>query len=132
MNLEMANFKSGDKWLGDIDARFKNSRCKIATDEEIRTFNSRVCVSDIEHVVHCGTSELYMISNLWEQVHSFENNTPLPNPQMSSCIQISYPQGVNCFTEDVSVVRLGTDMYNKHFGGLPIGAPMLVWFVMKH
>jgi hypothetical protein len=40
MNLEMANFESGDNWLGDVDARFKNSRCKIATNKEIHTFNS--------------------------------------------------------------------------------------------
>ena len=134
MNLEMGILETDGDWLGDIDARFEKSRCEFPSDEEIRTFNSRVCVytSDTEYVVHCGTSELYLISNLRERVHSFENNTPLPNPQTSPRAQMSHPQGVNYFTDNVSLVRLGTDMYDEHFGGLPIDISMLIRFVLKH
>jgi hypothetical protein len=59
MNLETANFGSGDNRLGDVDARFENSRCKIATDEEICIF----CLT-LEYLCTCLTQSMWSISSL--------------------------------------------------------------------
>ena len=125
-----------DDWPGkkDLNQRFCSRHCSTPSNDDIRKFNSRVCVwtKDTEHVVHCGNSEFYLISKLSERDHSFENMTPLPSSQTGSRMQAHYPQLVDHFSEDVSVVRGGSEMYSRHFGHLRLDIPTLIRFILNH
>lgn len=86
---------------------------------------------DTEHILHCAPVEFYLIDNLREHIHSFENTTPLSNPQTGSHLQINYPQTMDYFSEEVSVIRGGGNFYRKHFGGLRVSLARLLQFVLE-
>ncbi len=128
---------TGD-WPGaeklEIDSRFEAPRCKMAKDNELLPFSSRVCVraSETERVARCGASELCLTKDLRERAHSFESNAPLSSPQTSPRAQVSYPQGQSFFSDDVSLVRSGAKMHSDVFGNLRVDAPTLLRLALKH
>jgi hypothetical protein len=76
------NLHRPDKELGDLDWRFSEDTGRFAMDEEVGRLNSRLVIKDLEngaeHVLHGGSSELYLANRLRDLDHSFENATDLP------------------------------------------------------
>lgn len=128
-----ANPKRPDSELGDLNDRFPDN-CRIPTDEEVGRLNSRVIVmeEDKMHTLFCGTTECYSIDNLKIRNHAYENGSDLEAPQTSRCVTQTYPQNLDVFTNDVSVVRGGSDLYNSLFGGLRIRPATLIKLVLEH
>ena len=124
-----------DDWpgTGTLAERFDISRCRFPSEEEIRQLCSWVVVltEDMEHIMHCAPLEFYLMDNLRERDHSFENKTPLSDPQTGSRLQVNYPQTMDYFSEVLSVVRGGNDLYGKHFGSIWVCLPMLFRFVLQ-
>jgi hypothetical protein len=120
--------------LGDLDKRFDPGRCQPATDQEVCRHNLRVvvCADQVEHVLHCGQFEYYLVDNLKTYNHPFKNGNKLSDTQTSSCVVMSYPQGVDYYSNNVSVVRLGGEMYNKHFKSMWISFPIIAKFILQH
>lgn len=125
-----------DSLLGDLNERFATENGRLPTDEEITSLVSRVVVRDdekgIKHVMHSGRTEFYLIDKLKERLHSFENRTELPNAQTSSLAQFNYPVGRDLFTQDVTVVRAGGELFQRFFGDLKISPGALIKFVLEH
>jgi hypothetical protein len=124
-----------DAILGDLDERFDPSKCRMATDEDVLAYNSRVVVltDQVEHILHHRKLDYYLIDDLKNCIHSFENGTKLSDPQTNSRCQMSYPQTVcEFFTNAVSFVRHGGELYDKHLKELRISFPMLAKFVLQH
>jgi hypothetical protein len=106
-----------DAILGDLDERFDPSKCRMATDEDVLAYNSRVVVltDQVEHILHHGKLDYYLINDLKNRIHSFENGTKLSDPQTNSHCWMSYPQTVcEFFTNAMSFVRHGGELYDKH------------------
>jgi hypothetical protein len=119
----------GNSELGDLDKRFDPGRCQPATDQEVHRHNLRVVVfvDRVEHVLHCGQFEYYLVDSLKTRDHSFENGNKLLDTQTSSHIIMSYH-----YSNDISVVRPGGEMYNKHFKSMQISFPMIAKFILQH
>jgi len=111
-----------DAELGDLAWRFDPELGMIPTDEELHACNSRLVIVDstreVEHNLHAGRGECYQMDKAGECEHSFENGTELPNFQMNPFVSINYPQGRDFFSEDLSVVRAGGDVWHRFFGAL--------------
>jgi hypothetical protein len=124
-----------DAILGDLDERFDPSKCWMATDEDVLAYNSRVVVltDQVEHILHHGKLDYYLINDLKNHIHPFKNGTKLSDPQTNSHCRMSYPQTVcEFFTNAVSFVRQGGQLYDKHLKELRISFPMLAKFVLQH
>jgi hypothetical protein len=115
-------------WLGATNLQVQLIGCHIPSAEVIRQLNSWVIVltKDMEHILHCAPLgfyilhcaplEFYLVDNLCNlKHHSFENMTPLSNPQTGSHLWVNYPQNMDYFSEAVSVVRHGGNLFGKHF-----------------
>jgi hypothetical protein len=106
-----------DAILGNLDERFDPSKCRMATDEDVLAYNSRVVVltDQVKHILHHGKLDYYLINDLKNRIHSFENGTKLSDPQTNSRCWMSYPQTVcEFFTNAMSFVRHGGELYDKH------------------
>jgi hypothetical protein len=124
-----------DAILGDLDERFDPSKCWMATNEDVLAYISRVVVltDQVKHILHHGKLDYYLIDNLKNCIHSFKNGTKLSDPQTNSRCWMSYPQTVcEFFTNAVSFVRQGGELYDKHMKELRISFPMLAKFVLQH
>ena len=66
MNHETTQQCDGDSWLGDLDHRFDPTLCRSLTDQDLCQCNSRVVIltEQMEHGLHCGTMEYYLLDNL--------------------------------------------------------------------
>lgn len=130
------NPKRPDKDLGDLNVRFSENSGRFATDEEVRQLNSRLVIEDPdngeEHVMFGGTAELYLADNLRNLYHSFENNSPLPDPRTHPLTSKYYPQGRDHFSNILSVVRHGGKTFDDFFGDAKISMPLLIKFVLEH
>lgn len=122
-----------NSWLGDLNKRFDPAACRPATDAEVRHFKSRLVIftDKLEHQMHGGSMEYYLVDKLKHRTHGFENGSPIPNCQTNSRVIFNYPQGVDHLSDDVSVVRGGSNMFQKHFNGLRLCPATLVKFVIS-
>lgn len=123
-----------DSELGDLNRLFDPRMCRLCTDEEVGRVNSRVVVvhNNKQHILYCGAMECYSLDDLKNRDHSFENGSNLPCPQTNPFITETYPQGLDVFSNDVSVVRAGGNIFNQIFGKLRVHPAALVKFVLQH
>jgi hypothetical protein len=124
-----------DSDLGDLSIRFDPDKCRFATDEEVAAFNSRVVVihedEQHEYVMHGGSSELYVMADLRDHPHSFENGSDIPSPQTNPYLSTSLPLGRDSFTPAVSVARPGGSIFDAYFD-VPMDLVGLLQFVLEH
>ncbi len=123
-----------DSELGDLNHRFDSKLCKIPTNEEMVALNSRVIVlnNDVQHVMHGGRAEFYLMDDLHWCPHSFENGSKLPSPQTSPLVTIQYPIGVDYFSDDLSVARAGGKVFHTFFGDAQINVSYILKFILHH
>jgi hypothetical protein len=121
--------------LGDLSIRFDPDKCRLATDGEVAAFNSRVVVLDEkkqhEYVMYGGSSELYVMADLREHPHSFENGSDIPSPQTNPYLSTCLPLGRDSFTPAVSVARPGGSIFDTYFD-VPMDLVGLLQFVIEH
>ncbi len=93
--------------LGNLNSLFDPGKCQFPTDEEVSKVNSRVMVSDgdKQHVICCSSMEWYSMDRLRDHNHAFENGSDWRQVQTNLFITVTYPQGVDYFSNDVSVVQ---------------------------
>ena len=124
-----------DSDLGDLSIRFDPDKCRLATDGEVAAFNSRVVVLDEkkqhEYVMYGGSSELYVMADLREHPHSFENGSDIPSPQTNPYLSTCLPLGRDSFTPAVSVARPGGSIFDTYFD-VPMDLVGLLQFVIEH
>jgi len=77
-----------DEILGDLDERFDPSKCRMATDADVQAYSSRVVVlmDQVEHILDHGKLDYYLIDDLKNRLHSFENGTKLSDPQKTPVV----------------------------------------------
>jgi hypothetical protein len=92
--------------LSDLNSLFDPGQCWFPTNEEVGKVNLRVVVADgnKQHVICCGSMECYSIDRLRDCNHAFENGSDLWQAQINPFITVTYPQGVDYFSNDISVV----------------------------
>ena len=117
-----------------INERFEPSKCSIASHLDLRSLNSRVVVKigDVDHVAHCAPLEYYLHDNLTKHEHSFDNKTPLSDPRNGPRVTVNYPQMVDHISDDVSIIRGGGELFDKHFSDLKVCPATLIKFVLQH
>ncbi len=125
-----------DKELGDLDWRFSEDTGRFAMDEEVGRLNSRLVIEDpengAEHVLHGGSSELYLADRLRDLDHSFENATKLPDICTHPLRMTHYPQVRDNFTDDLSLARSNGDVYQEYLSKVKVSVPLLIKFVLEH
>jgi len=126
-----------EDWPGtsNLGEHFDPTQCHIPSAEYLRKFNPRVSIltEDKEHIMHCAPVEFYLADNLHKREHTFDTMMPLSNPQLGTCLHINYPQAMDHFSEDVSVIKgRGTSgLFDKHLGGVRMCLPKLMQFVLE-
>lgn len=122
-----------DSELGDLNSLFDSAQCRIATDEEVGIFYSRVVVMDgvKQHVMFCGGAEFYSMDRLRDRKHAFENGTDLPRAQSEPFITLTYPLGVDYFSDDLTVLRSANPDFQDCFANVPLDIPALLLFVLQ-
>jgi hypothetical protein len=124
-----------DSLLGDLTIRFDPKYCQIPNDAKVAEYRARLVIatdSSVEHVVHEGQAEFYLADKLSERVHSFECITDLSNAHSTPLVTMNYPQHVDFYSNDLSVVRAGGPDFEKLFGRLRIDLPRVVRFILEH
>ncbi len=123
-----------DSQLGDLNNLFGPGWCQFPTNEEVGKVNSRVVVSDgdKQHVMCCSSMEWYSMDKLWDCNHAFENGSNWRQAQTNPFITVTYPRGVDYFSNDISVVQGGSDLFSKVFGNLRVSPAILAKFVLQH
>ncbi len=64
--------------------------------------------------------------------HAFENGSDWQQAQTNPFITVIYPQGVDYFSNNVSVVQGGSDLFSKVFWNLCVSPAILAKFVLQH
>jgi hypothetical protein len=72
------------------------------------------------------------MDRLRDHNHSFENGSDWQQAQTNPFITVTYPQGVDYFSNDISVVQGGSDLFSKVFGNLRVIPAILAKFVLYH
>jgi hypothetical protein len=121
--------------LGDLTIRFDPKYCQIPNDAKVAEYRARLVIaadSSVEHVVHEGQAEFYLVDKLSERIHSFKCITDLSNAQSTPLVTMNYPQRVNFYSNDLSVVRADGPDFEKLFGRLHIDLPRVIRFILEH
>jgi hypothetical protein len=107
-----------DLEIGELNHCFDSKFCKIPANEEMVALNSRVVVfnNDVQHVMHSGQAEFYLMDDLHQCPHLFENGSELPSPQTRPLVTIQYLIGVDFFSDDLSIARTGGKVFHTFFG----------------
>ena len=78
------------------------------------------------HVPYCGSlDQAFTCDDLRNCEHSFKNGSDLPLPQTNSLVMVSYPQGHDYFSDGVSMIRGGSDVWEQIFGALCVHPSVL-------
>jgi hypothetical protein len=77
-----------------------------------------------------GHGEFYLMDDLKNCLHSFENAYSLPSPATNPLVRMYYPLRQDYFSNDLSVVRSGCNLYNQLVGGLQIDVAAILKFVL--
>jgi hypothetical protein len=124
-----------DSLLGDLTTRFDPKCCQIPNEARVAEYRARLVIaieSSVEHVVHEGQVEFYLVDKLSKRVHSYECVTDLSNAQSTPLVTMNYPQHVDFHSNDLSVVRASGPDFEKHFGRLRIDLPRVIKFILEH
>jgi hypothetical protein len=117
-----------DSNLGDLDKQFDPQLCSISTNAEVVQLCSRVVDNHekSQHVMFCGSAESYIMNDLQSHLHSFENGSTMLNPQTTPVPCNYYLQGVDFFSDSVSV-----GIFNESFKDTQLCLPTLIKFVLQ-
>ncbi len=136
MTKNIPNPHRPDSNLGDLDKQFDPQLCSIPTNAEVVHLCSRVVVNHekSQHVMFCGSAEFYIMNDLGSHLCSFENGLTMPNPQTTPVPCNYYPQGVDFFSDSVSIVRPNNryGIFNESFKYTQLCLPTLIKFVLQN
>jgi len=123
-----------DSQLGDLKSLFDPGQCQFPTDKEVAKVNSRVVVADgnKQHEMCCGSMECYSMDRLRDCNHAFENGSDWRQAQTNPFVTVTYPQGMDYFSNDMSVVQGGGDLFSQLFGNLRVSPAILAKFILQH
>jgi hypothetical protein len=124
-----------DSDLSDLDKQFDTQLCSIPTDAEVAQLCSRVVVNHekSQHVMFCGSAKFYIVNDLGSHLHSFENVSTMLSPQTTPVPCYYYLQGVDFFSDSVSVVQPNNQYgtLNESFKDTQLCLPSLIKFVLQ-
>ena len=110
--------------------------CFPVTLKEMLPLNSRICVYGKEDdiVMSHSPMDFYLLDDLKNLPHSFENKSPLPHPKTCNKPMLYVPATAEKMTNAYTILRQGgrSGLVDKHFGGLDIDFGKLIRFVQSY
>ena len=107
--------------------------CKPASLSAFSRMESRLCIYHNDHEVYLctGSADYYLVDDLRNLSHSFENGSTLPNGMSSTRTLTIVPPVAEAITDQFTIVRDGgaSGYFNKHFGDLNVNFSKILWFV---
>ena len=125
--------KPHDSYTTDLTNRFDASKCRVPATLEIESLLPRafVCSDHQEHLLHMCRAEYYLLDDLENLVHGMDCQEPLPNRLSHTRKLIEIPNTVNEISKEVTMLRVGHDLFDKHFSHLRIDVGRLIRFGLE-
>ena len=108
----------------------------LASLSEFIKEDSRLCVykPDSEIYLCMSTADYYLVDNLKNLLHSFENGSPLPTTLCTTRMYTIVPPTAEAIRDDFTIVRAGgsSRYFEKYFSDLEINYSMILQFVRDY